>query len=62
MSGCDLIMLMVAHRAYRTLDLAALRAVLRTPILVDARHVFDQEQAERAGLLYYAVGVGRKER
>ncbi len=55
--GFDAAVLMVAHRAYRELDLAALRSVLRTPIFVDGRHVFDAEQAGRAGLSYYAVGV-----
>ena len=55
--GCDAAVLMVAHRTYRDLDLAALKSVLRTPILVDGRHVFSHQGAGRAGLSYYAVGV-----
>ena len=56
--GCDAAVVMVAHRQYRDLDLSALRRVLRTPILVDGRHVYDRETARAAGLSYYAVGVG----
>jgi UDP-N-acetyl-D-mannosaminuronic acid dehydrogenase len=57
MHDCDAAVLMVAHRVYRTQDLAELKAVLRTPILVDGRHVFSAEAARGAGLSYYAVGV-----
>jgi UDP-N-acetyl-D-mannosaminuronic acid dehydrogenase len=57
-AGCDAAIVMVAHRAYRGLDLAALRAVLRTPILIDGRHVIAAEQARAAGLNYYGLGQG----
>ena len=56
--GCDAAVLMVAHEVYKTLDLAALRATLRTPILVDGRHMFDVAQAKAIGLVYYSVGQG----
>jgi UDP-N-acetyl-D-mannosaminuronic acid dehydrogenase len=56
--GCDAAVLMVAHQAYRDLDLAALRRALRTPILVDGRHVFDAAMAREAGLIYYGLGQG----
>lgn len=56
LSGCDAAVVMVAHRAYQGLDLAEIKAVLRTPVLVDGRHVFDADQAHRAGLSYYGVG------
>ncbi len=56
--GCDAAVLMVAHDAYRDLDLAALRDVLRTPILIDGRHFFDATEAREAGLYYRCVGQG----
>jgi UDP-N-acetyl-D-mannosaminuronic acid dehydrogenase len=59
--GCDAAVVMVAHRAYRSLDLHALASALRTPVLVDGRHVFTSEQAHAAGLTYYAVGLGRRD-
>lgn len=55
-SGCDAAVLMVAHQAYRTLDLSQLKAALRTPLLVDGRHAFEAECARDVGLTYRCVG------
>ncbi len=57
-AGCDAAVLMVAHQAYRDLDLARLRAALRMPILIDGRHLFDAAQAGEAGLDYHCIGQG----
>ena len=35
--GCDAMVVMVAHDAYRALDLAHLRGLARTPVLVHGR-------------------------
>ncbi len=59
--GCDAAVLMVAHRAYKALDLARLKAALRTPVLVDGRRAFTAEQAQAAGLRYRAVGLGPRQ-
>ncbi len=56
---CDVVAVMVAHDDYKSLDLAALKRVLRTPILMDARNVFDESQAENAGLIFFKVGQTR---
>jgi UDP-N-acetyl-D-mannosaminuronic acid dehydrogenase len=53
--GCDATVVMVAHEAYRALDLDALKAALRTPVLVDGRRVF----APPADWIYRGVGRGR---
>lgn len=58
-TGCDAVIIMVAHQAYRTIDWVLLRNVLQTPLLVDARRVVEAQVAHNAGLLYYAVGMGR---
>jgi len=55
--GCDAAVVMVAHRAYRVLDPVEFKKALRTPVLVDGRHVFDAAQARAAGLVYRCVGV-----
>ncbi len=57
--SCDAVVLMVAHSAYRTMDLNLLKAALRTPILVDGRRVFDASQARAAGLEYWGIGKAR---
>jgi len=55
--GCDAAVIMVAHGAYRGLDLNALTSALRTPILVDGRRLFEAAQARAAGLLYRRIGT-----
>jgi UDP-N-acetyl-D-mannosaminuronic acid dehydrogenase len=59
--GADAIVLMVAHEAYRQLSLAEMRQAVRTPVLVDGRHVFEAEEARRAGFIYRGVGIGAEE-
>ena len=56
-AGVDAAVLMVAHTAYRTLDLKLLANILRTPILIDGRHVWTASQAQSAGLQYHCLGM-----
>src|SRR5439155_22019161 len=58
--GCDAAVVMVAHNAYRALDLGALKSALRTPVLVDGRHVFDAARAGEVSLVYRCVGVAAR--
>jgi UDP-N-acetyl-D-mannosaminuronic acid dehydrogenase len=61
-AGCDIVVLMVKHQAYYELDLAVLKTLLRTPILVDGRHVFNGSEVRAAGFSYYGLGQGTKMR
>ena len=56
--GADAVLVMVNHKIYRTLELAELRSAVRTPILIDGRHVFSAEQAQKEGWVYSSIGVG----
>jgi len=57
--GCHAAVVMVRHGPYLQLDLAELRRVLQTPILVDGRGVFDAERAQDYGLSYHRLGQKR---
>jgi len=57
--GCDAAVAMVAHSAYHSLDLAVLKSVLRLPVLVDGRRVFDAKQARSTGFVYRGVGFSQ---
>lgn len=59
-AGCDAAVIMVAHQAYRRLDLQALRDTLRTPILIDGRGIFDATQVRAAGFMYRGIGQGAR--
>ncbi len=54
----DGIAFMVAHDVYRSLALPSLREMVRTPVLVDGRNIFDGAAARAAGFTYLGVGRG----
>ena len=56
--GCDAALLMVAHDAYRTVDLSRVRAFMAEAILIDGRHLFSAAEARAASWDYRGVGEG----
>jgi UDP-N-acetyl-D-mannosaminuronic acid dehydrogenase len=61
-SGADGVVLMVAHPAYRSLELGWLRDRMRGRAIVDGRHVLDLPAARAAGLVPRAIGKPRQAR
>lgn len=57
-TGADAVVVMVAHQAYRDLDLPSLRLLVRSPVLVDARRCIDPGAAAAAGWSLVTLGVG----
>jgi UDP-N-acetyl-D-mannosaminuronic acid dehydrogenase len=56
--GADVLLVLVAHTVYCTLDLPLLRPRVRTPLIVDARHVISAPIAHVAGFDLVSLGVG----
>ena len=57
--GCDAVVVMVAHSAYKKLDLIKLKASLQLPVMVDGRNLFDLEYVLSVGLNYRRIGMGK---
>jgi UDP-N-acetyl-D-mannosaminuronic acid dehydrogenase len=57
-TGTDALLLLVAHHAYGNLDLAHLRRLVRTPLIVDTRNVIPAQTAHAAGFDRVSVGGG----
>jgi len=55
-SGAHAVVIMVAHRAYRNLDLAALRGLVACPVIIDGRNVINAGTAQQLGFTYSGVG------
>ena len=55
--GSDCAVLMVAHAAYRRLDLASVAKLMRHAQLVDARGFFRSGELQGAGFAYRVIGV-----
>ncbi|MGC5780314.1 UDP-glucose dehydrogenase family protein [Methylobacterium sp. NFXW15] len=54
----DAIVIVTEWNAFRALDLKRLRSVMRTPILVDLRNIYDPVTAAQHGFAYQGVGRG----
>lgn len=55
--GADAIVIATEWSEFSSLDLSALKATLRQPILFDLRNVYRKADAGSAGLEYYGTGV-----
>jgi UDPglucose 6-dehydrogenase len=58
--GCDALVLITEWNQFRRLDLDRLRELMKTPIFVDLRNVYDPMTMEKAGFRY--CGIGRSKR
>ncbi len=55
-TGSDCIALVTKHKEYFSIDFAELKGLMRTPVVVDGRNVFDRETVEGKGFEYRAIG------
>ncbi len=56
LTGADAVVLLTEWNQFRGLDLERARSLVRRPVLVDLRNVFDPERVARAGFAYTSVG------
>jgi len=56
-SGADAVVLVTEWDEFRHLDLPRVRALMRTPVLIDGRNALDPAAVRACGIVY--VGVGR---
>jgi UDPglucose 6-dehydrogenase len=54
--GCDALILLTEWNQFRRLDLDRLRELMKTPIFVDLRNVYDPGKMREAGFQYCGVG------
>lgn len=58
--GADALVIVTEWDEFRALDLSKIAGRMRGKVLVDLRNAYDREQAENAGLEYYAIGRGAR--
>ena len=56
LSGANAVVLMVAHRDYKQLDLTNMRSLVATPIIIDGRNVVIAQAALAQGFTYLGIG------
>ncbi|WHQ71966.1 UDP-glucose dehydrogenase family protein [Methylorubrum extorquens] len=55
--GADALVIVTEWNAFRALDLARLKGLMRAPILVDLRNIYAPAETERHGFAYSGIGV-----
>jgi len=55
-AGCDALVLLTEWNQFRRLDLDRLKKLMKTPIFVDLRNVYDPSKMKGAGFRYCGVG------
>jgi UDP-N-acetyl-D-mannosaminuronic acid dehydrogenase len=56
--GSDCVIFVTDHSVYKELRPSKLKELMRTPLVVDGRNIFNQKDCAKAGLIYKGVGKG----
>ncbi len=57
---CDALMLLTEWNQFRELDFERLKKLMRRPVLIDCRNVYNEERATSWGFVYDSFGRGRR--
>jgi UDPglucose 6-dehydrogenase len=55
-NGADALLILTEWKEFASLDLARIKRLLRSPIVLDGRNVFSQTEMAEAGLNYHSIG------
>ena len=55
----DAILVVTRHKQYKELPLDHIKQVMRTPIIIDGRNVYDRKEAKEKGFTFRGVGLPR---
>jgi UDPglucose 6-dehydrogenase len=55
--GADALVVVTEWNEYRRPDFARLKALLRTPTIVDGRNIYDRKSLEKMGFKYFGIGL-----
>ena len=55
-TGADLVLVLTEWDAVKKIDLAKLKSVMTTPVMIDGRNAFDPATVRAAGFTYHSVG------
>jgi UDPglucose 6-dehydrogenase len=57
--GCDALVLVTEWDEFRNLDLNRLAHLMRQPVIIDGRNVYDVGKMKKAGFVYEGIGRGK---
>lgn len=56
--GCDALVILTAWNEFKSLDMRRLRKLMRRPIMVDGRNIYEPDFMRSLGFIYYGMGRG----
>ncbi len=56
MQGADALVIVTEWNAFRSLDLARMKSLLRAPVVVDLRNIYNPREMAAAGFRYFSIG------
>jgi UDPglucose 6-dehydrogenase len=54
--GADALVLLTEWNEFRALDLVRVRSLLRAPVVIDLRNIYQPEEMTEAGFVYHSIG------
>jgi UDPglucose 6-dehydrogenase len=54
--GCDALIVVTEWDEFRNLDMRAVKALLKKPVIVDGRNIYDPKEMKELGFKYIAIG------
>jgi UDPglucose 6-dehydrogenase len=59
LQDADALLIVTEWKTFWSPDLARIKAMLKHPVIIDGRNIYDPRAVEAAGLEYYGIGRGR---
>ena len=56
---CDALIVVTEWDEFRNLDLRAVKALLKKPVIIDGRNIYDPKEMRELGFTYIGIGTGR---
>jgi UDPglucose 6-dehydrogenase len=56
--GADALLIVTEWKPFKSPDFALMKALLRQPVVMDGRNLYEPARVRAAGLEYFAVGRG----
>ena len=54
--GSDMIVIHTEWNEYRGMDLSKIKKLLKSPVILDLRNIFNKNELNEMGYLYYNIG------
>lgn len=54
--GCDCLLIVTEWDEFRRLDFAKLKKIMKYPLIVDGRNLYDKDKMEKLGFKYFSIG------